>query len=124
LAGESVTLFGSEIYDFILAETFKQQQFSTLGHAVTGVEEWVEHYNYHRPHQGIGGVLTPSERFHGQTRKVLDKISKGMNLEHKINVVNRNLLNITRTDNGQIILNVLDQSLVFQGGHNEPRVKP
>jgi transposase InsO family protein len=108
----------------IQSELFKQQHFSTLGHAVTGVKEWVEHYNYHRPHQGIGGVLTPGERFHGQTRKVLDKISKGVNLEQKSNNINRSLLNISRSDNGQIILTVLGQSLVFQGGHNESGAKP
>lgn len=108
----------------IQSELFKQQQFSTLGHAVTGVEEWVDHYNYHRPHQGIGGVLTPGERFHGQTRTVLDKISKGVNLEQENSPVNRSLLNIIRTDDGQIILNVLGQSLVFQGGHNGTGSKP
>lgn len=108
----------------IQSELFKQQHFSTLGHAVTGVEKWVEHYNYQRPHQGIGGVLTPSERFHGQTRKVLDKISKGVNLEQESSHINRSLLNISRTDNGQIILNVLGQSLVFQGGHNGPGSQP
>jgi transposase InsO family protein len=102
----------------IQSELFKQQQFSTLGHAVSGVEEWVEHYNYHRPHQGIGGVLTPGERFHGHTRKVLDKISRGVNLEQEDSNINRSLLSINRTDQGQLILNVLGQSLVFQGGHN------
>lgn len=108
----------------IQGELFKQQRFSTLGHAVTGVEKWVEHYNYHRPHQGIGGVLTPGERFHGQTKKILDEISKGVNLEQENSTINRSLLNISRTDNGQIILNVLGQSLVFQGGHNGTGVKP
>jgi transposase InsO family protein len=102
----------------IQSELFKQQQFSTLGHAVTGVEKWVEHYNYHRSHQGIGGVLTPGERFHGHTRKVLDKISRGVNLEQEDNDIMRSLLSISRTGNGQIILNILDQSLVLQGGHN------
>ncbi len=103
----------------IQKELFKQQHFSTLGHAITGLEEWVEHYNYHRPHQGIGGVLTPGERFHGHTRKVLDKLSRGINLEQEDNTINRSLLSISRTDNGQIILNVLGQSLVFQGGNND-----
>ncbi len=103
----------------IQSELFKHKRFSTLGHAVSGVEEWVDHYNYHRSHQGIGGVLTPAERFHGQTRKVLDKISKGVNLEQENNSINRSFLNISRNDNGQIILNVLGQSLVFQGDHNE-----
>ncbi len=108
----------------IQSELFKQQQFSTLGHAVTGIEEWVDHYNYHRPHQGIGGVLTPAERFHGQTRKVLDKISKGVNLEKENTTINRSVLTISRTDNGQIILTVLGQSLAFQGGHNGTGSKP
>ncbi len=108
----------------IQSELFKQKQFSTLGHAVAGVEEWVDHYNYHRSHQGIGGALTPGERFHGQSRKVLDKISKGVNLEQENCTLARSLLNISRTDNGQIILNVLGQSLVFQGGHNGTESKP
>jgi transposase InsO family protein len=108
----------------IQSELFKQQRFSTLGHAARGVEEWVEHYNYNRPHQGIGGVLTPSERFHGQTRKVLDKISKGVNLDQKDSNINRSLLSISRTDNGQITLNILGHSLAFYGGHHGTGFKP
>ena len=96
-------------------ELFKRQQFSTLGHAISGTEEWVEHYNYHRPHQGIGGLLAPGERFHGQSDKVLDKISKGMNIDNEGVDIVRNILSITKADNGQITLTVLGQPLIIQG---------
>jgi len=99
-------------------ELFKRQRFSTLGHAVTGVAEWVDHYNYHRPHQGIGGLLAPGERFHGQADKVLDKMSRGMNIEHDNDDIVRNIFTITKADSGQIVLNVLGQPLILQGDYH------
>ena len=33
-------------------ELFRRQHFAGYDHALTGIEEWIEHYNYKRPHQG------------------------------------------------------------------------
>ena len=99
----------------IQGELFRQQRFTTLGQAMTGVNEWVEHYNYHRPHQGICGLLAPGERFHGQSEKVIDKIAGGVNIDREDGDIERNILTIIRSANGQIVLNVLGQDLVLQG---------
>ena len=77
--GELLTDRGFVFYSWrgvnrrIQGELFRQNHFTSLGHAMAGVKKWVEHYNYHRPHQGIGGLLAPGERFHGQSDQVLDK---------------------------------------------------
>jgi transposase InsO family protein len=36
--------------------------FDSIEHAQAELDAWVEHYNHHRPHQGIG-MVTPWERF-------------------------------------------------------------
>jgi Integrase core domain len=36
--------------------------FATIGDAQAAIDEWVEHYNTRRPHQGIG-MVPPMERF-------------------------------------------------------------
>jgi transposase InsO family protein len=99
----------------IQGELFRQQHFTTLGHAMTEVKKWVEHYNYHRPHQGIGGLLAPGERFHGQSEQVLDKIANGVNIDVEDGDIERNILAITRLAAGQIVLNVLGQKFILQG---------
>ncbi len=59
-------------------ELFRQRRFSTVHEAAGAVREWVSHYNYERPHQGIGGLLVPAERFHGLEEEALDGIAKGL----------------------------------------------
>jgi len=61
-------------------ELIDQQHFSNLHEAQAEVESWVEHYNYQRPHQGIGGFLVPAERFHGQAKKALCAMDSAMDI--------------------------------------------
>jgi hypothetical protein len=44
--------------------------FRDLDDARKRIGHFMDHYNFHRPHQGIGG-LTPSERFFGAAPEVL-----------------------------------------------------
>ncbi len=44
------------------AECLAGRVFATLEEAQAAIDEWVEHYNTRRPHQGIGNV-SPIERF-------------------------------------------------------------
>ncbi len=102
----------------IQGELFRQNHFTSLGHAMAEVKKWVEHYNYHRPHQGIGGLLAPGERFHGQSEQVLDKITRGENIDMENSDIERNILTINRMPNGRIVLKVMGQNLIFQGEQN------
>ena len=40
------------------------------------LKEWIEWYNYKRPHQGIGG-LTPADRFFGVDKTMREVMEKG-----------------------------------------------
>jgi transposase InsO family protein len=44
------------------AECLAGRVFATIGDAQAAIDEWVEHYNTRRPHQGIG-MVPPIERF-------------------------------------------------------------
>jgi transposase InsO family protein len=48
----------------IQKELLQKVRFKSYDHAQSEIEGYVHRYNYHRPHQGIGG-LCPSDRFHG-----------------------------------------------------------
>ena len=104
-------------------ELFRRQHFAGYGHAIAGIEEWVEHYNYKRPHQGIGGFLVPAERFHGQADKVLDKIAKGIEIAGDDNNITRDILSVTVGPNGKIMLNILGHSMTIQGTRNDDHIK-
>lgn len=104
-------------------ELFRRQHFSSHGHAVAGIEEWVEHYNYKRPHQGIGGFLVPAERFHGQADKVLDKIIRGVKIPEESDCITRDILSVNVSPDGKIMLNILGHSMIIQETKNDNHVK-
>ena len=104
-------------------ELFRRQHFAGYGHALTGIEEWIEHYNYKRPHQGIGGFLVPAERFHGQSDKILDKITAGLKIPGSDNDITRNILSINVCPNGRIILNILGHSMTIQEPQDDNNIK-
>ena len=64
-------------------ELLKQRHFSTAQEAMSAVKEWVEKYNYRRTHQGIGGLLVPAERFHGQSEQILSDLSQGVDIANQ-----------------------------------------
>ena len=104
-------------------ELFRQQHFPSYSHAVAGLEEWVEHYNYKRPHQGIGGFLVPAERFHGQADKVLDKIATCMKIPEEDKNITRDILSVTIGPKGEIMLNILGHSMTIQETQNDNHLK-
>jgi putative transposase len=59
-------------------ELINQEHFSGIEDALTAISGWVFHYNYERTHQGLGGLLVPSDRFHGLSDQVLAKLEKGI----------------------------------------------
>ena len=61
----------------ILQERLTQVPLDSFEKAVSVIGEYVEYYNFKRPHQGIGNV-TPSDRFYGvegQVRQLVEKNS-------------------------------------------------
>ena len=104
-------------------ELFRRQHFASYGQALSGIEEWIEHYNYNRPHQGIGGFLVPAERFHGQSNKILDKITAGLKIPENDNNIIRDILSINVCPNGRITLNILGHSMIIQENQNDNNVK-
>ena len=99
-------------------ELLERRHFSTLQHAMSGVAEWVEHYNHQRPHQGLGGLLVPGERFHGLAAKVLDDIARGGNVTEQCRDVERSIVNLVLASDGGITLYLLGQPVVVKGGEH------
>jgi len=97
-------------------ELFRQKRFSTLEQASSALEQWVEHYNFKRPHQGIGGLLVPAERFHGQADKVLDQIAKNCDVTSQVQGVERSIANLVLAPDGTITLYILGQQVMIKGG--------
>lgn len=97
-------------------ELFRQERFSTLEQASSALEQWVDHYNFKRPHQGIGGLLVPAERFHGQADKVLDQIAKNCDVTSQIHEVERSIANLVLAPDGTITLYILGQPVMAKGG--------
>jgi transposase InsO family protein len=54
-------------------ELIRVKEFKSIAEAVQELEKWVWNYNYKRVHQGLRGILTPAERFHGWESE-LDKV--------------------------------------------------
>jgi len=103
----------------IQSELFGKRRFSTAHQATIAVEQWVEHYNYHRPHQGLGGLLTPAERFHGKAEKVLDDIAKGCDVTGQTDGIERSIFNLVLSGNGKITFYLLGRAVeVAQGGRH------
>jgi transposase InsO family protein/transposase-like protein len=100
-------------------ELFARERFSTAQQACHGVDKWVEHYNYRRPHQGLGGLLTPAERFHGKAEKVLDDIAKGCDVTSQSDEIERSLFNVVLAGDGKLTVYLLGRPvMVAQGGRH------
>ena len=97
-------------------ELFRQTHFSTLEQAGSALEQWVDHYNFKRPHQGIGGLLVPAERFHGQADKVLDQIARDCDVTSQVQSVERSIANLVLAPDGTMTLYILGQPVMIKGG--------
>ncbi len=70
-------------------EVLDQHQFYNMHEAEAAMSSWVYSYNYKRTHQGIGGLVVPAERFHGQADEVLSAVSKGIDISAKPKILGR-----------------------------------
>lgn len=104
-------------------ELIDQQHFMNTHEAQTALDRWVEHYNYKRPHQGIGGLLVPAERFHGQEQKILSDIEKGIDVKDEncyvFSGIERSIMNLVLSpDKKEVSLYILGQPIKLTGGAN------
>lgn len=103
-------------------ELIDQNRFSNLHEAQGAVESWVEHYNYRRAHQGIGGFLVPAERFHGQGQKALCALENGIDISgHNCAIpsdIERSVINVVLGPEGRITLYLLGQPIILTGGES------
>ena len=101
-------------------ELIDQERFLNLHAAQAAMENWVEQYNYQRPHQGIGGFLVPAERFHGQAKKALCAMAAGVDITDKNCYISpdaeRSVVNLALSPEGWITLYLLGQPIKLTGG--------
>jgi len=99
-------------------ELLKRQHFATAQEARSSVEEWVNNYNYQRTHQGIGGLLVPAERFHGQSEQVLSNLSQEIDITSKTSYsgIDRTLFNLVISSQGDLILHLMGKPIHITGG--------
>ena len=112
----------------IVCETQKGKLFGLLGRkhfsnaheAQSAIRSWIEHYNYKRTHQGIGGLVVPAERFHGQAEQVLEAIDQGIDITGEncftSSGLERSIINIVLGPEGRMTLYLLGQPIILSGG--------
>jgi len=103
----------------IKQELIGQQHFANLQATQSAVAGWVEHYNYRRPHQGIGGFLVPAERFHGQAQKALSALDQGLSITDHFALpldIERSVINLVLSPEGRLTLYLLGQPVWYTGG--------
>jgi transposase InsO family protein len=102
----------------IKQELITQQPFANLHETRSAIERWVDHFNYHRAHQGIGGFLVPAERFHGQAKTVLSAMDKGLDITGRgaiASSIERSVINLVLTPEGRLTLYLLGQPIDLGG---------
>ncbi len=94
-------------------ELLKQHRFLTAQEARTAVGKWVNKYNYHRTHQGIGGLLVPGERFHGQSEQVLSKLSQNIDItkDNSYPGSGRSVFNLVVNSQGDLTLHIMGRPI-------------
>ncbi len=101
-------------------ELLRQHYFLTAQEARSAVEQWVNNYNYHRTHQGIGGLLVPAERFHGQADQVLSNLSQGIDITKKNQYsgfdIDRSILNLVLDSHGELTFYLMGKPIQLTGG--------
>jgi len=58
-------------------ELLDRVEFADLDDARRKVAEWVRFYNLERPHEGLGGLLVPADRFFGRVDEVMAQLERG-----------------------------------------------
>jgi len=101
-------------------ELLKQQYFSTAQEARSAVKKWVDNYNYQRTHQGIGGLLVPAERFHGQADQVLSNLSQGVDITKQNPYsgigIERSIVNLVMDSQGDLALHIMGKPIYLTRG--------
>ena len=59
-------------------ECVEQTEFMDLTDAARVIGRWVDHYNHHRTHHALGGLLVPADRFYGIAEQTLKRIEQGI----------------------------------------------
>ena len=103
----------------IKAELIDRKHFSSAHEAGAAIGEWVDRYNYHRTHQGFGGLLVPAERFHGKAEQVLGEIAKGLDVTLPKGDIERSIVNLMLSSDGKITLYLLGEELSTKGGRRD-----
>ncbi len=101
-------------------ELLKTHHFLTLQEAKTAVKKWVHNYNYQRTHQGIGGMLVPAERFHGQAEQILSNLKQGVDITKKNPYssfgIERSILNLVVGSHGELTFYLMGKPVHLTGG--------
>jgi len=58
-------------------ELLSRVEFNDIEDGRRRISEHVRFYNFDRPHQGLGGVLVPADRFFGRVDEVMAQIERG-----------------------------------------------
>lgn len=99
-------------------ELLKQHYFLTAHEARSAVEAWVDNYNYKRTHQGIGGLLVPAERFHGQADQVLSTLGQGVDFPKESFNIDRSIFNLVLSSHGDLTFYLMGKPIFLTGGHD------
>jgi len=100
----------------IKRELFDQQHFAGVDEAQSAIESWVEHYNYRRTHQGIGGLLVPAERFHGRTQQAMNQ---GIEALFTGSAIERSIFNLVAGPAGRLTLYIMGQPIALKGSSHD-----
>ncbi len=100
-------------------ELLNHKHFSGLQEAEGAISRWIFHYNYERTHQGLGGLLVPSDRFHGLTDLVLSNLGKGLDegslCWYCSPRIERSIFSVTVGSEGKVTFYLLGQPLSLGG---------
>jgi transposase InsO family protein len=92
----------------IQKELLRLRRFESSSEAEDAIGDWITVYNYERTHQGLGGFLTPADRFQGRVEEVEQCIAKQLDPSglsgYPIDRINRSLFNVTLEADGGLKL--------------------
>ena len=75
----------------IKAELIEIELFHSFEHAFSRISAYIEHYNYVRPHQGIGG-FTPADRYFGvenEVKRYIEYLNRQRHKSEKLSIGDR-----------------------------------
>jgi transposase InsO family protein len=108
-------------------ELIDQYRFLSLKDANSSIESWVENYNYHRTHQGIGGLLVPADRFHGRVDNIMNSINKGIDITEEYRYsgtnVDRNIASLVIGNDGNLKLNFMGKTILLSGVNHDEKTQ-